>query len=129
MEGFDNYTMDQFVQRADFRKLKNFVELKVFNKKDVNNIYFYNDIIKQEYPLNEKSVINVANRMNEIKDMYLTDNNKVYYSIVPDKNYFIDDDYLKVDYSRIESLMSENLKDMNYIYNLIYMKMLPLNQL
>lgn len=113
---FDSYTMDQFIQRDEFRKIKSIIELKVFGKKDVNNMYEYNGfIIKQEYPLNNKSVLNIANKINTIKDMYLDDSNNVYYSIVPDKNYFIDDTYLKLDYKEAEKLMSDNLKDIKYI--------------
>lgn len=113
---FEKYTMDQFIKRDEFRKLKTAIELDFFRKKDVNNLYIYNDsIIKQEYPLNEKSVLNISNKINEIKNTYLDKTNNVYYSIVPDKNYFVDSEYLKIDYSKIEEIMKENLKDIEYI--------------
>lgn len=113
---FDKFTMDQFVQRDEFRKLKTAVELDFFKKKDVNNVYQYNGrIVKQEYPLNELSVRNVAKKMNIIIDTYLDKTNSIYYSIAPDKNYFVDSEYLKMDYSKMEQILSENLKDIKYI--------------
>lgn len=116
IDKFEDYTMDQFIKRDGFRKLKMLAEFNLFRKKDINDLYKYNDsIIKQEYPLNEKSVLNIVKKINIIKENYLTDTNNIYYSIVPDKNYFVNDEYLKMDYSKIETLMSNNLNDMKYI--------------
>lgn len=113
---FEKYTMDQFIKRDEFRKIKTDVEFNILRKKDVNNLYEYNNIIiKQEYPLNETSILNISNKINEIKNTYLDETNNVYYSIVPDKNYFVDNEYLKIDYSKIEQIMSENLQDIEYI--------------
>ena len=117
IDQFENYTMDQFIKREEFRKLKVIIEQKVLGKQDSNQIYKYNDsLIKQEYPLNEKSVLNLTKKINQIKDMYLNETNDIYYSIVPDKNYYTDENkYLKMDYSKIEQIMQENLKGMEYI--------------
>ena len=114
---FENYTMDQFIKRDEFRKLKVVIEQKVLGRNDSNQIYKYNDsLIKQEYPLNEKSVLNLTKKINQIKNMYLNETNNIYYSIVPDKNYYTDEQkYLKMDYSKIEQIMQENLIDMEYI--------------
>ena len=77
---FEKYTMDQFIKRDDFRKLKTLIELNIFRKNDVNNLYEYNGtIIKKEYPLNKKSIINVTNKINEINDKYLDESNNVFY--------------------------------------------------
>ena len=116
IDKFEDYTMDQFIKRDGFRKLKTIVEFNIFGKKDVNDLYKYNDsIIKQEYPLNEKSVLNICNKINAIKEQYLDESNSIYYSIVPDKNYFVEDEYLKMDYSKLENIMSQNLSNMKYI--------------
>lgn len=114
--GFEKYTTDQIVQRENFRKLKASLELNLFNKKDNNNIYLYNDtLIKIEYPLNEKSVMNAVNNMNNIKNMYL-DGMKCYYSIVPDKNYFTNkEEYISMDYDKMQNIMEQNLNNMEYI--------------
>lgn len=116
IDKFEDYTMDQMAFRDWFRKLKTMVEFYVFGKNDVNDLYEYNEsIIKQEYPLNEKSVANIVNKINNIKQMYLNDTNQVYFSIVPDKNYFVDGEYLKMDYSKMEQIMKNGLKDIEYI--------------
>lgn len=114
---FEKYSMDQFFKRDEFRKLKIITEQKILGKKDSNQIYMYNDmLIKQEYPLNEKSVLNLSKKINEIKEKYLNETNNIYYSIIPDKNYFTDEEnYLKMDYSKIEQIMSQDLNDMQYI--------------
>lgn len=114
---FEKYTMDQFIKRDQFRKLKIIVDQKVLGKNDSNQLYLYNDmIIKQEYPLNEKSVLNITKNINKIKDKYLNESNNIYYSIIPDKNYYTDEKkYLKMDYSKMEKIMEQELKDIEYI--------------
>lgn len=108
--------MDNFYQRETFRKLKTSVELDVFKKQDVNKIYKYNDfLVEQIYPLNEKSVTNLTNKINYIKDSYLKETNKIYYSIIPDKNYYTDNNHLKLDYDKMKQIMQNNLKDLQYI--------------
>ena len=108
--------MDNFYQRETFRKLKTSVELDVFKKQDVNKIYKYNDfLVEQIYPLDEKSVINLTNKINYIKNSYLNETNKIYYSIIPDKNYYTDNSHLKLDYDKMKQIMKKNLKDLQYI--------------
>lgn len=115
-EKFEKYTMDQFIQREAFRSLKTNIEMSVLKKQDSNNIYEYNGkLIEQIYPLNEKLVANMTKKMNEIKQKYLNETNKVYYTIVPDKNYFANSNHLKMDYQRLQDVMADNLKWAEYI--------------
>jgi len=116
-DGFENYTMDQFIYRDKFRQAKTFVELNLFGKNDIDNLYVYDDmLIKQEYPLNEKSVLNITKKINNIKQNYLDDTNNVYYTIIPDKNYYVENEkYLKIDYSKVEEVLSKHLSNMEYI--------------
>ena len=108
--------MDNFYQREMFRKLKTSVELDVFKKQDVNKIYKYKDfLVEQIYPLDEKSVTNLTSKINYIKDSYLNETNKIYYSIIPDKNYYTDNSHLKLDYDKMKQIMKNNLKDLQYI--------------
>ena len=103
--------MDNFYQRETFRKLKTSVELDVFNK-----IYKYNDfLVEQIYPLDEKSATNLTNKINYIKDSYLNETNKIYYSIIPDKNYYTDNSHLKLDYDKMQQIMENNLNGLQYI--------------
>lgn len=115
-EKIDKYTTDQFTYRDNFRKLKVETELNIFKRKDYNNLYEYNGyIINQEYPLNEKSVTNFSNKIKQIANQYLTVNNNVYFTIVPDKNYFVNKDNLKLDYNKMEDMLKADLTFAEYI--------------
>ena len=108
--------MDNFYQRETFRKLKTSVELDIFKKQDVNKIYKYNDfLVEQIYPLDEKSATNLTNKINYIKESYLNETNKIYYSIIPDKNYYTDNSHLKLDYDKMHQIMENNLNGLQYI--------------
>ena len=99
---FDNYSMDQFYQREKFRRLKIKTDMLVLG--NYNNMQMDKDYIYEAlYPLNEKSVNNLVNKINNIIDSYLDDTNKVYYSLIPDKGYYINNS-LKLDYTKLVSL-------------------------
>ncbi|NLZ83308.1 MAG: hypothetical protein GX915_06560 [Clostridiales bacterium] len=116
-EDYDKYFLDQFVFRDEFRGLKALTRFYIFNQKDNNKVYIKDgNINKMEYPLNEKAIINGANKFNEVYDKYLKGMN-VSYSIIPDKNYFMasENGYLSMDYDRLLHLMNANIDNMNYI--------------
>lgn len=113
---FENYTMDQFIQRETFRRLKTNIEVDILKKQDSNNIYEYDKkLIEQIYPLNKNSVVNITKKMNEINQRYLNETNKIYYTIIPDKNYFVNDNHLKLDYNKLQDIMKDNLEWAEYI--------------
>ena len=117
MDSFDKYVLDQFIFRDTFRYIKADMELNVLNKKDNNDLFVYNEhIFKNLYPLNEKEVLVTAKKINYIYDLYLKDMN-VYYTIIPDKNYYLsaDLDYLRIDYKKLISIMNNNIENMKYI--------------
>lgn len=116
-EAYDKYFLDQFAFRDEFRGLKAFTRFYILNQKDNNMIYIKDgNINKMEYPLNENSIINAANKLNEVYDKYLKGMN-VSYSVIADKNYFIasENGYLSMDYDRLVDLMSANINQMKYI--------------
>ena len=49
------------------------------------------------------------------KYQFELENNKIYYSIIPDKNYFINKDNLKIDYNNLENILNEKLNFGKYI--------------
>lgn len=117
VDGYEKYVLDQFVSRDFFRGLKAFGRYNLFFQKDNNNIYIINGFIeKMEYKLNEKSILNAANKFNDIYDKFLKGKN-VKYAIIPDKGYFIaeQNNYLTIDYDRLINIMEQNIVNMRYI--------------
>lgn len=100
----EKYLLDHFPYRSAYRSIKATFNYKVLGRLDNNGIYLRdNYIYKSDYPTNKESVNNFINKTNKVKDL-LTEDNKTYIMIVPDKNYYLEDEnFLKVDY--------------NYIYN------------
>ena len=109
----DSYVTDQFIKREIFRKIK--INIELSTKGEYNNMYLYNDyIIEETFPLNTNSINNLTNKINYIKNTYLNNNN-IYYTIIPDKNYFVNKGNLKLDYNKLQDMMKNNLTNLNYI--------------
>ena len=112
-EKFDIYANDQFINRDDFRKMKIFLEMNT--KNNYNDLYIYNGyIIKENSKVNKSSIDSLSSKIKLIKEKY--PNNRYFYMIVPDKNYFVDSDNLKLDYNELISILSWNIKN-NYKYD------------
>lgn len=113
---FENYAVDQFVQRDFFRQMKAFYSTNIYKQRDNNN-YFEKDgaIYKMEYPLSKINVNKNTDKIKEIYNSYLKEMN-VYYAIIPDKNYYLkNDDHLKIDYDLLKQLMNKKLANLRYI--------------
>lgn len=116
MNRWEKYVEDQFVQRDLSRKIKTFWSLNVFKNQD-NNKLFEKDgaIYKMEYPLNESNIKKSAKKIQEVHKKYMK-NMKVYYSIIPEKNYYLkNDNHLKIDNNKVKQIMNEELKELVYI--------------
>jgi hypothetical protein len=114
---YEKYFLDQFVFRDTFRGLKAFTRLHLLNQKDNNGIYIIDgNINKIEYPLDEKAILNAAEKLNQVYERYLKELN-VSYAVIPDKNYFIADKYgyPSMDYDRLLEILQNNVLDMQYI--------------
>ena len=111
---FDSYVTDQFVERDAFRKIK--IDIELSTKGEYNNLYLYDDyIIEEIFPLNSNSINNLTNKINYIKNTYLNNNSNIYYTIIPDKNFFVNNGNLKLDYNKLQNMMKTNLSNINYI--------------
>lgn len=113
----EKYELDQMVFREEFRTVKAVMEFSAFRKKDNNDIFIKDGyVFKMEYPYNQDYVYNMSRKMNEIYDSYLKGMN-VYYSIIPDKNYFIKDNdkHLFIDYDDMISVLNKEVRNMEYI--------------
>ena len=119
MKEFETATTDQFPFREMFRSLKSYFVYDVFKQSDNNDIYMAGDYVsKLEYPMNEKLLDNASNKFEYLYDTYLKDTNtNIYFSIVPDKNYFMAEEngYLSIDYSVLVEYMTSNTEYMQYI--------------
>ena len=111
---FDSYVTDQFIKRDTFRKVK--IDIELSTKGEYNNLYMYDDYIVEEiFPLNTNSIKKLTNKINYIKNTYLNNNSNIYYTIIPDKNYFVNKGNLKLDYNKLQDMMKNNLTNLNYI--------------
>lgn len=107
MIDWESYLLDQFPLRDNFRQLNGKIRLELLGQKDVNGIYFQDGhAMKLEYPMKENQVQFGVDKINQVIDLYLQDNN-VYFSIVPDKNYFAGEEYPKLDYQLMEDMMQK----------------------
>ena len=118
MNKLDTYSTDQFIFRNTFREIKAWFNNNIYFKKDNNNLFVKNNAIyKMEYPLNEYNLNKTLDKISNVYAKYLKNTNtKVYYSIIPDKNYYLEnDDHLKMDYTKLINIAENTLKYMTYI--------------
>ena len=87
-DNLESYLLDQFPEREGFRKINAALRFYVLRQKDTDGIWVKNGtVFKTETALQEDQVTYGAQYYNAVIDYYLRDLN-VYYTIVPDKNYF-----------------------------------------
>ena len=116
MEEIDKYVVDQFVLRDSFRSIKAYWSDYIFRQKDNNGLFLKDGCIyKIEYPLNKKNVQKTSSKIKNICEKYLNDDMNIYYSLIPDKNYYLESDYLKIDVYEMQKVMQEVLPNIKYI--------------
>ena len=113
MTAFEDYTLDQFPLRDNFRQIKSLFHYNVMNQSDNNDIYVENGYAaKLEYPLNETSVNHAIGRFQAIYDSYLKNTAcKVYTAIAPDKGYYLAqaNGYPAMDYTQLFTKLREGM--------------------
>ena len=118
-ENLENYLLDQFVARDSFRALGVATRKYGLMQKDVGGIYIIgNDIFKMEYRLDENAVNRSADIYLDIIKRYFTENgSNIYYTIVPDKNFYSAEanGYLSLDYDKMFAIMNHKLSDYTFI--------------
>ncbi len=119
MSKFEEYTLDQFPLRDQFRSIKAVVNKYVLGQLDNNDIYIVDGFVSElEYPLNEKALQQAVNKFASIYETYMKDTDvKVYYSMIPDKNYFLAESngYLALDYQALREQIHAGADYMEYI--------------
>lgn len=109
---FDSYVSDQFIYRDSLRTQKAKIDLLV--KDNYHSVYKYNNcLIEQIYPISEESINNFTNILNNVVSN--VDEDRIYYTVVPDKNYFVKNNQLKIDYDYFISLLNDKFNNYNYI--------------
>lgn len=110
MSDFENYAVDTFPFRDVLRSVKALTASCVFGQQDNNGLYKEEGFLASvEYPMDEASLARAASRFRSICEKYLTDENLVYLSVIPDKNCFLakESGHLSMDYGDFERRMEE----------------------
>lgn len=119
MKDFESYTLDQFPMREDFRKLKAITYLYGMRQLDNNGIYVEDGYaVKMEYPYNEASIDYACDRFKNVYDRFIKESNaKVYFTVVPDKNYYFSSSHgaLSIDYEKLFADMKKGMDFAEYI--------------
>ncbi len=116
---FEDYAMDQFVLRDSLRTVNAYMKYALLFQKDNNDIYVVNNrLYKMEYPLNEQAVDKAMEAYRKLIQNYFADTKaKIYYGVIPDKNYYAADSYgyLSLDYDLLYEKVQSQMKDYTYI--------------
>ena len=88
-DDLETYLLDQFPLRDGFRRLKANFQYKVLGMQDNNDLYYVDGhLSKLDYPLKPGQAQLAIDKFNAIIDSH-PQLNKAYYSLIPDKNYFM----------------------------------------
>jgi len=117
MEDLEKYFLDHFPFRQQLRRIKAGFSYEILKQKENNGIYVADDhASKLEYPLNETSVVRFSDKLMNLRKRYFPNQN-VYYSVIPDKNYFLaeKEGYPLIDYVKLTDILNTKLSDFEYI--------------
>lgn len=113
----EEYLLDQFPGRDSFRGLKALTATRAFGLSDNNGLYSHEGVIyRLEYPLDENQVKQTADKIESVIAAH-PEMGDVYYSIIPDKNYYspLRESYPAIDYDAMVALMGESVTSAEYI--------------
>lgn len=114
---FESYTTDQFPLRELMRKIKAAFSTVILGKVENNGLFYVDGhISKIDNAENEEMMNHAAERFTYLRDTYLADN-KIYFSIVPDKNMFLAEKngYPSLDYVGFADRMKSKVDFMEYV--------------
>ena len=119
MSEFETYSQDQFPMRERLRTVKALFSTGILNKAD-NNKFFYaeNHLSKIDEEENDYMTNYAADLFAKIINQNMTDKNaRIYFSIVPDKNFFLAErnGYPSLDYHGFVERMRNKTEYMSYI--------------
>lgn len=109
-EGLETYFLEQFPGRDLFRTLKAEFDTIVLGKIDSNGYVKREDqILEIQTSYDEAQVVRAAEQFQEISRIYFMDVN-VYYGVIPDKNYFVED-IPQYDYESVKEILEESFSE------------------
>ncbi len=117
-KNLNQYLIDQFPLRDSLRRTKIYFLQNVYQQKLSHSAYIREDGIYQLEPtINENSLQYFSDKLNTVAATYFP-KKKVYYAIIPDKNYYIESNsFPKLEYSkfyqRVSELLSPNFKEID----------------
>lgn len=118
MSDFETWAVDHFPFREQFRTGKALVSAGVFFKGDNNGLYVTDGYIASlEYPIHEASLDRAVERFQSVCNTYLTEKNRVYLSVIPDKNRYLaaESGHPSIDYTEFERQITEKATFASYI--------------
>ncbi|MBE6662781.1 MAG: hypothetical protein E7606_05860 [Ruminococcaceae bacterium] len=119
IEGFEDFSVDQFPFREFFRGIKARFQMNVLGLKENNGLAVEDGyIVKVESGFNDEFVSYSTEILAHIYEQYFKDSKgNAFLSIIPDKNYYFSKDYgyASPDYEKLVSDVREALKDTEYI--------------
>ena len=91
MPKFEDFTLDQFPLRDNFRQVKSLFHYYALQQKDNNGIYLVGDTVaKIEYPMSTVSVNYATGRFQYVYEKYLENTQcNIYSTMIPDKGCFL----------------------------------------
>jgi len=112
MAGFDDFAVDQFVFRDQFRSIKATFDMNIWLKADNNAIFVVgNHVFKTDYPLRENGIRRLCSITNYMYEQHMQGMN-VHYAIIPDKNYHLSDSrHLSIDYGYLAEIVRSSTRD------------------
>lgn len=118
-DDFEKYLTDQFPMRDGFRTINAAIRMKLLRQTDNSKVYLADGHISEfQSTLSENSVKNAADKLNSIYEKYIRDANaRVYYSVVPDKNYYLAEKngFPSLNYNKMLEIFHSEIKNMEYI--------------
>ena len=118
-DDFEKFLTDQFPLRDGFRTINAAIRMKLLRQTDNSKVYLADGHISEfQSLLSENSVRNTADKLNSICEKYIKGKNaRVYYSVVPDKNYYLAEKngFPSLDYGRMLEIYHAKIKGMEYI--------------
>lgn len=118
MSDFEKYALDGFPFRDSMRTVKVLAAKSVFGRQDNNGVYLSEGYLSSlEYPMDESSLDRAAERFGHVREICLTEGNRVFFSVIPDKNCFLADESGRpsMDYGKFEEAMAQKVDFAEYI--------------